>query len=146
MCSCTGGGTNSGSYVGEWSGTADMSYVNVYGKQDKYTTYNISVSQNGACIIKESRSTGYTNIYKGTWEKKSGYIGDGQRYEWIEVQGVTDEATPSEVYSPRFGYLKDIDRKSAITLSFTIDGKLYGGNLSAKRLIKEEPRCKLTKN
>ncbi len=138
-------GTWVGSSVQETTASRDYPY------NEKITTnYTITIDKNGSCKIIEkisgfiynNKSINETHTYFGTWESKSDYIGDGKRYDWIKLDGITDKEYKSTEYntlkSSVYGELRipnEVKRKKSTTLSISYDGKLWGGELNAKTLV-----------
>lgn len=140
LSSCFGG--SSGSYVGTWVGssTQETTANRDYPYNDRTTTnYTITIESNGSCKIIE-RITGkvynkpvdnsYT--YYGTWEAKDGTIGEGKWYNWVQLDATTKDER-NFVESNNHGSWNSSSKVST-TLSFTPDGKMWGGSLNAQTL------------
>lgn len=139
--------------IGTWVGTSirETTASRDYPYNEKTTThYTITIEKNGSCKIIEkisgfiynNKSINETHTYFGTWESKSDYIGDGQRYDWIKLDGITDKEYAYNEYntlkSTVYGELRipnEVKRKKSTTLSISYDGRLWGGELNAKTLV-----------
>ncbi|MDU1890607.1 MAG: hypothetical protein E6767_07935 [Dysgonomonas sp.] len=123
------------SLIGTWSGT-----VNNY--NNTTTHYTITIDSNGSCKIIE-KENGATYTYLGTWEEKFGYLGESKRYDWIQLEGKTEEqyeytkrdTFKSSVYGELSSKPYKLKSKKTITLTMTHDGKIWGASLDAKRLV-----------
>lgn len=120
--------------IGTWVGT-----VNNY--NNTTTHYTITIESNGSCkIIEKENNNTYT--YLGTWEEKFGYLGESKRYDWIQLDGATEElyeytkqnTYKSSVYGELKGEAYKLKSTKKITLTMTPDGKIWGASLDAKRL------------
>lgn len=141
LTSCFGG--SSGNYVGTWVGSSiqETTANRDYPYNEKTTThYTITIEKNGSCKIVE-RTTGqiYNNkpvdktyTYYGTWKAKDGAIGEGKWYSWVQLDGTTKDEHDF-VESNNYGSWNSSSKVST-TLSFTPDGKMWGGSLDAQKL------------
>lgn len=145
LSSCFGGSSATTDYVGTWVGSSteettasrDLPYNN-----RTTTSYTITIEKSGSCqIIEKTTGQAYnesvdnTYTFFGTWETKDGYIGDGEHYKWIELNGTT-KVEHDFVESNSYGNWNS-SNKVATTLSITPDGKMWRGSLDAKKLASE---------
>jgi len=120
--------------IGTWVGS-------VNNDNNTTTHYTITIENNGLCKIIE-KENGVIYTYLGTWEEKFGYLGESKRYDWIQLDGATEElyeymkqnTYKSSVYGELRGETYKLKSKKKITLTMTPDGKIWGASLDAKRL------------